>query len=64
MEFESAIELLFEMSTEVVIDVELRRKVKNVIVSGSFGMFEDRGKEFSCKVLASAMERECASFCA
>ena len=46
MEFEGAIELLFEMSTEVIIDVDAWRRVKNVIVSGSFGVFEDCSKEF------------------
>ena len=64
MEFEGAIELLFEMNTEVVIDVDAWRRVKNLIVSGSFGVFEDRGKEFSCKAKASVMKREYASFCA
>ena len=64
MEFKEAIELLFEMSTEVVIDVDAWRRVKNAIVSGSFGAFEDRGKEFRCKAEASVMWREYASFCA
>ena len=40
--------------------------MENVIVSGSFGVFEDRGnrgKEFSCKAKASRMQREYPSFC-
>ena len=60
MEFEDAIELLFEMSTKVVIDVDAR--VKNSIVNDSFGMFEDLGKELSCKAKASVMKRKYASF--
>ena len=60
MEFEAAIELLFVMSTEVVIDVDAWRRVKNVIVSGSFGVFEDLGKEFSRKAEASVMKRDMA----
>ena len=47
-----------------VIDVDDRRKVVNVIVSGKFGAFEGRGKKFCCKAKASVMNREYASFCA
>ena len=60
MEFEGAIELLFELSTEVVIDVDAWRRVKNVIISGSFRVFEDLGKEFSRKAEASVMKRDMA----
>jgi len=45
LEFEGAIELLFE----IFIDVDARQRVENMIVSGYFGVFEDRGKEFCCK---------------
>jgi len=62
LEFEGAIELLFQMSSEVVIDVDAWRRMKNVIARGSFEVFEDRSKQFSCKAKASVMEREYASF--
>ena len=35
-----------------------------MIVGGSFEVFEDRGKKFSCKAKASVMKREYSSFCA
>ena len=63
MEIEGAIELLLEMSTEVVIGVNVWWRVKDV-VSGCFGVLEDAGEEFCCESEATIMKRGYASFSA
>ena len=44
LEFLGTIELLFEMSTEVVIKVDAQRRVKKVIVYGCFKASENHDK--------------------
>ena len=58
MEIEGAIELLFKMSTEVIIGVKVWWRVKDVVVSGCFRVLEDAGEEFCCESEAMLIKRE------
>ena len=49
--------MLFEMSTEVVIGVNVWWRVKDVVVSGCLGVLEDTGEEFCCESEATIMKR-------
>jgi len=54
--------LLFEMSTDVVIEVNVWWRVKDVVVSGCLRMLEDAGEEFCFESEATIMKRGYASF--
>ena len=49
MEFEGAVELLFKISTRVIIGLYSWRRVEDVIVRIRYKMLEDGGKEFFCE---------------
>jgi len=64
LEIEGVIELLFEMSAEVVIGVNVWWRVKDVVISGCLRVFENAGEEFCCENEATIMKRGYASFSA
>ena len=54
--------MLFEISTEVVIGVNVWWRVKYVVVSGCLRVLEDAGKEFCCEIEATIMKKGVCQF--
>jgi len=57
LEIEGSIELLFEMSTEVAIGMNVWWRVKDVVVNGYFRLLEDAGEEFCCESEATIIKK-------
>ena len=62
MEIEGVIELLFEISTEIVIGVNVWWRVKDVVGSDCLRVLEDAGEEFCCESEATIMKRGVCQF--
>jgi len=58
LEIEGVIKFLFEMSTEVVIGVNVWWWVKDVVVSGCLRVLEDAGEEFCFEGEATITNRD------